>query len=72
MVFGAIPLIQRLQPDAGILSTFKAKPDEPFPYQIALVFHEQAVFTAGQAAGAVLLVESLLIQVVFHRQVMDA
>ena len=28
MIFGAVPLIQRLQPGAGKLSTFKAKPDE--------------------------------------------
>ena len=61
MVLGVVALIEGFQPTTGKISTLIAKPDKPFPEQIALFLHEGAILTAWQAAGAVGLIKSLLI-----------
>ena len=72
VVPGAVALIQVFQAAAGELGALVAKPHPSLAQQGALPFHEGAVLAARQAAGAVLLAEPLLLQVVLHRQVTDA
>ncbi len=72
MILGAVALIEGLQPATGEISALMAKPNKTFPEQIAAILHEGTVLTAWQTAGAVFPSESLLVQVVFHRQITDA
>jgi hypothetical protein len=72
MVFAAVALIQGFQTPAGIIPAFKAKLHPSFPQQFAVLFHEDTILAARQAAGAVRLFESLFLQVVFQGQIIDA
>ncbi len=64
MVLGAVSLIEGFQPTTGKIFALIS-----FPEEIALIFHEGTVLTAWQAAAAVCLSKSLLLKVVFHRQI---
>jgi hypothetical protein len=72
VVFGAVTFIQNIEPAAGKVPAFVTEPDKPFPKQVAIPFHEGAVFAAPQTPGAVTLPEPFLVQVALHRQVADA
>jgi len=72
MVLAAVALIEGFQTTAGKSAALMAKPNKSLPQQTALLAHEGTVLTAWQATGAVLPSESLLIQVVFHRQIAEA
>ena len=72
MVFGAVALIKGNQPIAGEIVTIKAKPNKSFPNQIAMLFHEGTILTAWQAPGTVRSAKSLVFQIVFKGQVIDA
>jgi len=71
MVLGTVALVESLQSTAGKTSALIAEPNESFPEQIALLLQEGTVLAAWQAAGAVRLRKSLLLQVVLHRQIAD-
>ena len=69
MVLGAVSLIKVFQPTTGKFFALIAKPNQSFPEQITVFFHEGTILTAWPAAAAVPLSKSLLLKVVFHRQI---
>ena len=69
MVLGAVSLIKVFQPTTGKFFALIAKPNKSFPEQITVFFHEGTILTAWPAAAAVPLSKSLLLKVVFHRQI---
>jgi hypothetical protein len=71
MVFCAIAFIKVFQPATGKTLAFIAEAQKSFPQQITLTCHMGTVLTAWQTANAVLSRKSLLLEVIFHRQVAD-
>jgi hypothetical protein len=69
MVLGAVSLIKGFQPITGKFFALIAKPNQSFPEQITLIFHEGTILTAWPATAAVSLSKSLFLKVVFHRQI---
>lgn len=72
MVKSTVLLIECLQSLAWEITALVAEAYQPFTYQVALIAHIDAVFTARPAACTIRLVESLLFQVVLHCQVISA
>ena len=72
MVKSTVSLIERFKPAAWEIAAFIAEADKPFTQQFALMAHESAVFAAWPAAGAIRFMETLLLQVVLHCQVVGA
>jgi len=71
MVKSAVALIKGLYSSAWEIPTFIAKSHQPFLQQFTLSF-VVTILVAWQAAGAVRLPKSLLLQVILHRQVAGA
>jgi len=65
MVFGSVTLIECFKPAAGEVLAFITEPYQSFPNQAAMLTHENAVLATWQATGAVSLLESSLVQVIF-------
>jgi len=69
MVPGAVSFIEAFQSTTGKFFALIAKPNQPFPEQITMFFHKGTVLTAWPTATAVSLSKSLLLKVIFHRQI---
>jgi len=65
VVFGSVTLIECFKPAAGEVPAFITKPYKSLPNQVAMLFHESTVLAAWHATGAVSLLESFLVQVIF-------
>ena len=72
VIFGAVAFIESFEPAAGEVLAFVTKPHKPFPNQVAILAHENTVLAAWQATGAVSLLESVLVKVIFQSQIADA
>jgi len=72
MILSAVSFIEVFQPATGKFFALIAKLNQPFPEQITMFFHEGAVLTAWPAAATVSLFKSLLLKVIFHRQITNA
>lgn len=72
VIFFAVAFVEGLQPHAGELPALKAKTNQSFAEFFAAVPQEGAVLIAGHTAGAILFIESLFLQIVFHREETDA
>ena len=65
MVFGSVTLIKCFKPVAGEVLAFITEPHKSLPDEVAMMFHENTVLAAWQATGAVSLLESFLVQIIF-------
>jgi hypothetical protein len=65
MVFGSVTLIECIKPAAGEVLAFITEPYKSLSNEVAMLFHENTVLAAWQATGAVSLLESSLVQVMF-------
>jgi len=72
MVPGMVAFIEVFQPMTGIIPALIAEPQHSFTKQVAMLFHKCAILAPWQTAFAVSLVEPLVVQGIFHRQVADA
>jgi hypothetical protein len=72
MVLGSVAFIEGFKPSAGEVSALITEPHQPPAQQTTSLFHEGTVLATWNAARAVSLTETLLLQVAFHRQVTGA
>jgi hypothetical protein len=72
VILGSVPLVESFESSAGKTLALMAKPNKSLPEEIAMLFHENTVLAAGQAAKAVLLAKPLVVEVMLHCQVADA
>jgi hypothetical protein len=72
MIKSTVPLIECLKATARKITALIAEADKPFTEQFAMVAHVCAVLAAWSATGAIRLMETLLLQVVLHCQVVCA
>jgi len=71
MVLGAVSLIEGFQPTTGKIFALIAKANKSFPKHFAPVTHMKTVLTAWQTSLTINSFKSLLVQIIFHRQITD-
>ncbi len=72
VVFVTVSFVEGLQSFARELLTLKTEPDQALLQQIATAFHIGTVLPPRDTAITVFPMDSLLVQVVLHGQIVDA